>query len=57
MFGTIIAHGLTIWRLIKVVRSYYLKFRPTLVELVADTEATDVDDKILAMLDKIFNYK
>lgn len=57
MFMTIITHGVTIWRLIKTVRSYYLKFRPTLVELVVDTKATDVDDKILAALDKIFNYK
>ena len=56
MFFTFLTHALTIYRLIKTVRSYYFKFRPTLKELVADTEATDIDDKILAMLDKIFNF-
>ena len=56
MFFTFLTHAITIYRLIKTVRSYYIKFRPTLKELVADTEATDIDDKILAMLDKIFNF-
>ncbi len=57
MFITIITHAATFWRLAKTIRSYYFKFRPTLVELVADTKATDIDDKILAVLDKIFFYK
>ena len=56
MFFTILKHGITVYHLVKTIRSYYFKFRPTLVELVADTEATDIDDKILAMLDKIFNF-
>ncbi len=57
MFITIITHAATFWRLAKTFRSYYFKFRPPLVELVADTKATDIDDKALAVLDKIFFYK
>ncbi len=45
MFITIITHATTFWRLAKTIRSYYFKFRPILVELVADTKATDIDDK------------
>ncbi len=55
MFATIIMHALTVWRIVKIIRSYYSKFRPVLVELVADTKATDVDDKILAGIDKVFS--
>lgn len=57
MFTTIITHAVTVWRIVKIIRSYYYKFRPVLVELVEDTETTDVDDKILAAVDKIFNYE
>lgn len=57
MFFTIIGHIVTAWRVVKTVRSYYFKFRPIFVELVADTKATDVDDKFLAFLDKIFKFK
>jgi len=57
MFLTIFSHGLIVWRLIKTVRSYYFKFRPIFAELVKETEATDIDDKALAVLDKIFFHK
>ena len=57
MFITIITHAATFWKLAKTICSYYFKFRPTLVELVAETKATDIDDKALAVLDKIFFYK
>ncbi len=57
MFFTIITHATTFWKLAKTIRSYYFKFRPTLVELVANTKAIDIDDKALAVLDKIFFYK
>lgn len=56
MFATIIAHGITVWKLVKTIRLYYYKFRPVLVELVEDTETTDVDNKILAAVDKVFKY-
>lgn len=56
MFFTILAHATTVWNLLKTIRSYYFKFRPILVELVNDTKATDIDNKALAILDKIFRY-
>lgn len=57
MFFTILLHAASFWRFAKTVRSYYFKFRPPLKELVEDTKATDVDDKILKVFDKIFFYK
>jgi len=56
MFFTILMHAASFWRFAKIFRFYYFKFRPPLLELVEDT-ATDVDDKILKMFDKIFRYK